>query len=60
MSQSKELNPLKNLALNVKPKRNLKYLPTSLINLPTYLPTYYIILLTYLAIYVVLLIYLPT
>jgi hypothetical protein len=31
MSQSKELNPLKSLTLKVKPKRNLKYLPTCLV-----------------------------
>jgi len=43
MSQSKELNPFKSLTLNVKPKINLKYLPTSLTYLlhnPIYLPKY--------------------
>jgi hypothetical protein len=43
MNQSKELNPSKSLTIKVKPKRNLKYLPTYLIlpiYLPTYLPTY--------------------
>jgi hypothetical protein len=31
MSQSKDLDPLRSLTLKVKPKRNLKYLPTYLL-----------------------------
>jgi hypothetical protein len=38
MSQSKNLDPLRSLTLKVKPKRNLKYLPTYL--LTTYLRLY--------------------
>ncbi len=36
-NEPKELNPLKRLTPKIKPKKKLKYFPTSLTYLPTYI-----------------------